>query len=98
VSQLRSGLKRYKVTGDWRKLHEEELTDLHSSLNNIRVIKSKTMRWAGNLAWMWTEDATQDFVGKPEANRPLGRSRSRWKGNIKINLQAVRWGTWIGLT
>ena len=46
------GPKRDEVTGEWRKLHNEELNYLHSSPNNIRVIKSRRMRWAGHVARM----------------------------------------------
>ena len=47
-----SGLKRDEVRVDWRKLHNEELNDLYSSPNIIRVIKSRRMRWAGHVACM----------------------------------------------
>jgi hypothetical protein len=46
------GPKRFKVTGEWRKLHNEELHDLYSSPNIIRIIKSRKMRWAGHVARM----------------------------------------------
>jgi len=46
------GPKRDEVTGDWRKLHNEELNDLYCSSNIFRVIKSKRMRWAGHVARM----------------------------------------------
>jgi len=46
------GAKRDEVTGEWRKLHNEELNDLYSSPNIVRVIKSRIMRWAGNVARM----------------------------------------------
>jgi hypothetical protein len=46
------GPKRYEVTGDWRKLHNEELHNLYSSPNIIRMIKSRRMRWAGHVARM----------------------------------------------
>jgi hypothetical protein len=44
------GPKRDEVTGEWRKLHNEELRDLYSSLNIIRIIKSRRMTWAGHVA------------------------------------------------
>jgi hypothetical protein len=44
------GAKRDEVTGEWRKLHNEELNDLYPSPNIVRVIKSRRMRWAGNVA------------------------------------------------
>jgi hypothetical protein len=69
---------------EWRKLHNEELNDLYSSPNLIRVIKSRRMRWTGRVASIG--DRTGAYwvsAGKSEENRPLGRPRSRWKYNIK---------------
>ena len=80
---------------EWRKLHNEELNDLYSLSNIIRVIKSRIMRWTWHVACM----------GKGEVNemcwwgkRPLGRPRHRGD-NIKMDLQEVGWrGTdWIDL-
>jgi hypothetical protein len=60
------GPKRDEVTGDWRKLHNEELSDLYSSPSIIRIIKSKRMRWAGHVAGMGEKrDAYRLLVGKP---------------------------------
>jgi hypothetical protein len=59
------------VAGDWRKLHNEELHNLYSSPNIIRMIKSRRMRWAGHVARMVTErNACRILVGKPEGKRP----------------------------
>jgi hypothetical protein len=67
------------VTGDWRKLHNEELHNLYSSSNIIRMIKSRRMRWAGHVGRMRkTRNAYRILVGKPEGRRPLERPRSRW--------------------
>jgi len=67
------------VTGDWRKLHNEELNDLYSFLNIVRVVKSRRMRWAGHLARMGEDRGVHRLlVGKPEGKRPLGRPRRRW--------------------
>jgi hypothetical protein len=67
------GLKRDEVTGDWRKPHNEELHNLCSSLNIIKVIKSRRMRWAGHIARMGEKrNAYRILVGKPEGKRPLG--------------------------
>jgi hypothetical protein len=91
--------KRDKATGEWRRLHNEELNDRYSSPNTIRVIKSKRMRWAGHVARMGEKrGAYRILVGRPEGRRPLGRPRCRWKDNIKIDLQELRWGMdWIEL-
>jgi hypothetical protein len=49
--------KRDEVTGEWKKLHKEELHDLYSSPTIVRVIKSRRMRWAGYVALMGREEA-----------------------------------------
>jgi hypothetical protein len=83
----------------WRRLHNEELNDLYSSLNIIRVIKSRRMRSAGHVARMGEKrGAYRIFMGRTEGRRPLGRPRRRWEDNIKMDLQAVGWGKdWIEL-
>ena len=84
------GPKREGVTGEWRKLHNEELNDLYSSPNIIRLIKSRRMRWAGHVARMVEGRGVHKvLVGKPEVKRPLGRPRRRWEDNIKMDLQEV---------
>jgi hypothetical protein len=68
-----------EVTGDCRKLHNEELHRLYSAPSIIRMIKSRRMRWAGHVARMGEErNAYRILVGKPEGKRPLGRPRRRW--------------------
>ena len=68
-----------KVCGEGRKLHNEELSDLYSLTNIVRVVKSRRMRWAGHVARMGEgRGVYKVLVGKPERKRPLGRSRRRW--------------------
>jgi hypothetical protein len=87
------GLKRDEVTGDWRKMHNEELHNLYSSPNIIRMIKSRGLRWAGHVARMGeTRNVYAILVGKPEGKRPLGRPRCRWVDNIKMDLGRDRMG------
>jgi hypothetical protein len=78
--------KRDEVTGEWRRLHNKELYALYSP-NNIRVIKSRRLRWAGHVACMGERrGAYRALVGKPEGRRPLERPRCRWEDNIKMDL------------
>ena len=95
------GLKRDRVTGEWRKLHNEELNDLYCSPNIVRVIKSRRMRWMGHVARMAEGRGVHKvLVGKPEGKRPLGRPRRRWEDTIKMDLQEVGrgCGDWMVLT
>jgi hypothetical protein len=87
------GPNRYEVTEEWRKLHNEELNYLHFSLNIVRVIKLRRMKWAVHVARMREmKGVYRVFIGKPEGKRPLGRLRHRWENNIKMDLQEV--GCW----
>jgi len=91
------GTTRDEVTGEWRKLHTN---DLSSSPNSVRVIKSRRMRWAGNVARMGGRTGVyRVLVRKPEGKRPLGRLRYTWEDNIKMDLQEVGGGgmDWINL-
>jgi len=90
--------KRDEVTGEWRKLHNEELNVLYSSLNILRVIKSRRMRWAGHVARMGEGKSVYRFlVGKLGGKKPLGRPMPRWEDDIKMDLQEVGCGgmDWI---
>jgi hypothetical protein len=81
------GHRREEVTGEWRRLHNEELNDFYSSPNIVRVINSRRMRWAGHVARMGEKRVVYRFlVGKPEGRRPLGRPRRRWVDNIRTDL------------
>jgi len=94
------GPRREEVMGEWRRLHNEELNDLYSSPNIVRVIKSRRMRWAGHVARMGGEKVVyRVLVGKPEGRRPLGRPGRRWVDNIRMDLQEVGCGhmDWIRL-
>jgi hypothetical protein len=87
------GPKRDEVTGEWRKLHNEELNDLYSLPNIVRGVKSRRMRWAGHVARMGEGRCMQRvLVGKPEGKRPMGRPRRRWEDNIKMDHQEVGGG------
>jgi hypothetical protein len=91
-------LRRDEVTGEWRKLHNEELNDLYCSPSIVRAIKSRRMRWVGHVARMGGRRVVyRVLVGKPEGKRPLGRPRHRWEDNIKTDLQVVGCGAWTGL-
>jgi len=84
------GPKKDEVTGEWRKMHNEELNDLYSLPNIVRVVKLRRMRWAGHVARMGEDRGVHRvLVGKPEGKRPLGRPRCRWEDNIKMDLQEV---------
>jgi hypothetical protein len=94
------GPKRDEETGEWRRIHNEELNDLYSSPNIIWAIKSRRMRWAGHVARVWEKrGAYRILVGRPEGRRPLGRPRRRWEDNIKMDLREVGWVgmNWIEL-
>jgi hypothetical protein len=76
--------------GSWRKLHYDELHDLYSSPNIVRVIKSRRMKWAGHVTRMGEgRGAYRVLIGRPEGRRPLGRPRRRWEDNIKMDLGEI---------
>ena len=91
---------RDEVTGEWGRVRNEELNDLYSSPNIVRVIKSRRMRLVGHVAHMGEDRGVyRVLVVKPEGKRPLGRPRRRWVDNIRMDLQEVGCGymDWIGL-
>jgi len=91
------GPKRNEVTGEWRKLHNEELNDVYCSPNIVRVIKSRRIRWAGHVDRMGERRGVyRVLVGKLQKKRALARPRRRWVDNIKIDLQEVGCGVWNG--
>jgi hypothetical protein len=74
-------------------LYNEQLSDLYSSPNIVRVMKPRIIRWAGHVTRMGREEV---HTGKPEEQRQLGRPRRRWEDNIKIGPQEVECGEWTG--
>jgi hypothetical protein len=89
------GFKRDELAVEWRKIHNEELNDLYSSSNTVRV-----MRWAGHLARMGERTGIYgDLVEKPEGKRTLGRPSRRWEDNIKLYIPQVGYAGmgWIEL-
>jgi hypothetical protein len=81
------GHKRDEVTGEWRKLYNQDLRDLYSSPSIIRIIKSRRMRWEGHVVRMGEKrNGYVLLVGKPRRKRPLGRPRRRWVDNIRMDL------------
>jgi hypothetical protein len=72
------GPKRDKVTGKWRKLHNKELDALYCSSNVIRAIKSRRMRWGGNVACMGDRKGVyRILVGRLDGKRPLWRPKRK---------------------
>jgi hypothetical protein len=94
------GPKRDEVTGQWRKLHSEEFNEMYCSPSNVRVIKSRKIRWVENVARMRDRQGVyRILVGKRDGERPLGRSRRRLEDNIELDLQEMGCGgiNWIEL-
>jgi hypothetical protein len=92
------GPKRDEVTGEWRKLHNEEIYDLYFSSTIFRVIKLRRMSWAGHVACIVERrDRYRVLVRKPHGRRSLGGPRHRLEDNIKMDLQEVGCGgmDWI---
>ena len=86
-----------EITGERRRLHNEELNDMYFSPNVTWVIKSRRMRWAGQVAHLAERRAVyRILVGKPEGKRQLERPRPRWVDNMKMDLREVGCGAWTG--
>ena len=81
---------KWDENGEWRRLHNEELHSLYRSLNIDRVIKSRILRWGGDVARMDEgRSAFKILTGKSTGKRPLGRPRGRWEDNIRMNLEEI---------
>jgi hypothetical protein len=94
------GLKRDKVAGGCRILHEEELRNLYSLPSMIRTVKSRRIRQEGHVARLGEKkNVYRILVGKPEGKRPLGIPICRWVDYIKMDLRETEWGgmDWIDL-
>jgi hypothetical protein len=97
---LLRGFRTDEETGEWRNLHNEELSELYCSPNIVRVIKSRRMRWEGHVACVGERRGVyRVLVGNPQEKRQLGRSRRRWDDNIKMDLQELGCGgmDWVDL-
>jgi hypothetical protein len=92
--------KRDEVSGEWRKLHEEELNEMYSLPNIVRLVKSRRIRWAGHVARMGGDRGVHRvLVGRPEGKRPLGKPRRNWEDNIKMDICEIGGGReeWLDL-
>jgi hypothetical protein len=97
---LRIFVPKREEDGSWRKLHTDELHNLYSSPNIVRMIKSRRTRWAGHVARMGEmRGVYRVLIGSPEGKRPLGRLRRRWEDNIKLDLRemGIDGANWIHL-
>ena len=92
------GPKRDKITGEWRKLHNEELRDLYSLPNIVRVVKSRRMWWAGHVARMGEERGVHRVLRETRGKEAIGETQTRWEDNINMDLQEVGGGgDWMEL-
>jgi hypothetical protein len=97
------GPKRDEVTGEWRKLHNEELSELYSLPNIVRVVKSRRIRWAGHVARMGEERGVHrfwwgtlregDHWGDPDVRIILRWIFRKWEGVVGIGWSWLRIGT-----
>jgi hypothetical protein len=94
------GPKREEVAGGWRRLQYEDLYNLYTSPNIIRLVKSMRMRWVGHVAHVGDmRNANNILVGKSEGKRPFRRCRHIWEDNIRMDLRKTGWEgvDWIHL-
>jgi hypothetical protein len=80
--------KKDEMMGEWKRLYNEQLYDLHSTPNFIWVVKSRSMRGVGQMA-LWVKMCINGLVGNPEGKKYNGRLVCRWLDNIKMYLQEV---------
>jgi hypothetical protein len=93
VLRKTQGPTRDEVTGEWGKLHNEELYDLYSIPNTIRATESSRTKWSKRVARMGNRlAANRILVGRPDGRRQLGRPRRTWEDNIRTNLQKLGGG------
>jgi len=91
------GPKRDEVTGEWRKLHNDEPNDLYSSPSSVRVIKSRRMRWAGHLARMWERGGVnRGLIGKPKERDNLGDPGVDGRKILRCIFRKWDVGVWTG--
>jgi len=79
------------VAGSWRRLHNEKLHNLYALPNNIRVIKSRRMRWSTYVARLQERNGYKSLIGKPEGKTALGRPKRRWEDNIRMDFKEIGW-------
>jgi hypothetical protein len=86
------------LTGEWRKLHNEEFHNLYSSTDIVWQIKSRRMSWAGHVARMREERKMYKvLVGKSEGKKPLRRPRLKWEDRTTMDLREIDWGGGKGI-
>jgi hypothetical protein len=86
------GSRRYEVTGGWRKLHDSDPCGKNSSPSIMRMMKSRRMKWAGNVVRMGEKrNSYRILVGKSEGKEPIRKPRHKWVNNIKMDPGEVGW-------
>jgi hypothetical protein len=84
--------KRDEVVEVWRRMHNEELHNLYTPQNIIRMMKSKMVRWVVHVACMGEmRHACNILIGKPKGKKPLGRPRYRWEDNSRVDVRENGW-------